>query len=140
MALFPSFPFTNMLSVYTRSRDKNPYLYIHLRSELERSMGKLVRGVQATRRRRTRRQPKLQINLRIDRHFLSRIDEAAIQDCTTRSELIRTAIQWYLIPQNRSLEQNDQDYIFETIKHRRAVASSNRWFKEHGHEIDVYDS
>ncbi|HEX4774667.1 MAG TPA: ribbon-helix-helix domain-containing protein [Candidatus Saccharimonadales bacterium] len=93
-----------------------------------------------TRHRRSHKLATAQINLRINEHFLSRIDEAVKQDCTSRSELIRIAIFWYLMPHHRNFEQSQEDYIFETIKHRKAIASSNKWFKEHGHEIDVYDS
>lgn len=81
----------------------------------------------------------VRIDMRILEHQLELIDQAAKDECTSRSELIRTAINWYLKPQNRANDQGEEDYIFATIKHRRTRASYNKWLKEHGHEIDAYD-
>lgn len=95
----------------------------------------------STKPKRRRLTPaRVQINLRIDRYFLKQIDEADKQDCTTRSKLIRTAVFWFLMPQHRNGQQTDEDYIFETIQYRRRLATTNKWMKEHGHELDPYDS
>lgn len=48
------------------------------------------------------------------------LDEAAAQDYTTRSDIIRMAILWYLRPQGRDLAQTDPEQIVKTLQHRQA--------------------
>ena len=81
----------------------------------------------------------MQINVRIDKQLLARIDMATKHHFTTRSQLVRSAIYWFLMPHHRKLEQSEEDYIFETIQYRRRLASINKWHNEHGGEIDPYD-
>ncbi len=82
------------------------------------------------RRRRVRVQPMLSINLRISAGQLEFLDEAAAEDVTTRSELIRTAIMWYLKPQNRRADQNqsqsEEEYVLSTFERRRAIRAMNK--------------
>jgi metal-responsive CopG/Arc/MetJ family transcriptional regulator len=93
-----------------------------------------------TAKSRQSHKPRMQrIDLRINKELLLFIDGTAKQESTTRSELIRTAIYWYLMPQHRDASQSKEEYIFETLKHRRQLAASRKWLKDHGQEIDVYD-
>lgn len=71
--------------------------------------------------------------------LLKLVDENAKKEFTTRSSLIRTAINWYLIPQGRELAKLDPDTIFETLQRRKIRAEWNKFMKEHGDELDPYD-
>lgn len=57
--------------------------------------------------------------LSISEGLLDIVDEAAKQDFTTRSDIIRTALLWYLRPQGCDLNQTDPEAIFKTLKLRR---------------------
>jgi metal-responsive CopG/Arc/MetJ family transcriptional regulator len=72
----------------------------------------------------------VRINLTISSTFLERIDEAARQDYTTRSDLIRVALLWYLRPQGRELDQLDPNAIFKTLKKRRDQAALRKMFND----------
>lgn len=63
------------------------------------------------------------INLSIQQGLLDMIDEAAEKDFTTRSDIIRIALLWYLRPQGRELDQADPDAILKTLKHRQSSAA-----------------
>lgn len=52
--------------------------------------------------------------------LLAMVDKAAEEDYTTRSDIIRMAILWYLRPQGRDLAQADPDTILKTLQHRKA--------------------
>lgn len=48
------------------------------------------------------------------------VDKAAKEDFTTRSDIMRTALLWYLRPQGRELQQVEPDVIYKTLQHRKA--------------------
>jgi hypothetical protein len=65
----------------------------------------------------------VRFNLCISRELLKKVDAAAEQDYTTRSDIIRAALLWYLRPQGRELAETDPDVILKTLEHRRALVS-----------------
>jgi metal-responsive CopG/Arc/MetJ family transcriptional regulator len=71
----------------------------------------------------------VRINLTISKTFLERIDEAARHDYTTRSDLIRVALLWYLRPQGREFDELDPDVIFKTLKQRHDQAALRKMLK-----------
>lgn len=78
---------------------------------------------------RTHKQNMVRITLSISPNLLERIDEAAEQDYTTRSDMIRMAVLWYLRPQGRELDQADPDVILKTLQHRHALAEFRKAIK-----------
>lgn len=85
-----------------------------------------------SRKRRTLKAKMRRINISINDGLLSMVDEAAIKDFTTRSDIIRTALLWYLRPQGRELNQVDPDEIYKTLKNRKDRASMKKMFKDLG--------
>jgi metal-responsive CopG/Arc/MetJ family transcriptional regulator len=77
-----------------------------------------------------------QISLNISDGLLAMVDKAAEEDFTTRSDMIRMAILWYLRPQGRELAQTDPDVILKTLEHRRARAGMREMVKDA--DMDVY--
>lgn len=71
-----------------------------------------------TKKRITHKQPMQRINLTISEGLLELVDKEAERDFTTRSDVIRTALLWYLRPQGRELEQTDTDTILKTLQQR----------------------
>jgi metal-responsive CopG/Arc/MetJ family transcriptional regulator len=78
------------------------------------------------------------IMLTLPRQLLERLDEAAKQDYTTRSGLIRQALLWYLRPQGRQHDQSDPDAIYKTLQHRKQSKELKKLLHETSN-IDVYD-
>lgn len=72
----------------------------------------------------------IRINLTISKALLERVDEAAKQDYTTRSDIIRVGLLWYLRPQGRDLDQTDPDTVLKMLNQRRAKAYLNKVIKE----------
>jgi metal-responsive CopG/Arc/MetJ family transcriptional regulator len=70
------------------------------------------------------------INISIPDGLLALIDEAAAKDFTSRSDIIRVAVLWYLRPQGRDLDQADPEVILKTLQHRKMRAA----LKQDGHE------
>lgn len=66
------------------------------------------------------------INLSIPEGILSMVDEAAKQDFTTRSDIIRSAVLWYLRPQGRDLRDIDPEVVVEIMQMRKALKSSRQ--------------
>lgn len=81
-----------------------------------------------------------QISISMHPGLIKMVDAAAEHDFTTRSDIIRTALLWYLRPQGRDLDQADPDVIVKTLQRRKAKAELSHYLKEHADEIDVYDS
>ena len=79
------------------------------------------------------------ISLSISEHLLELLDEAAEQDFTTRSDIIRAAVLWYLRPQGRDLAQSDPAEILKVLKHRDTRAKIRKLIQDTP-DIDVYDS
>jgi metal-responsive CopG/Arc/MetJ family transcriptional regulator len=63
------------------------------------------------------------INISIPDGLLALIDEAAAKDFTSRSDIIRVAVLWYLRPQGRDLDQADPEVILKTLQHRKMRAA-----------------
>ena len=77
----------------------------------------------------------VRLNISMSPQLIKLIDEAAEQDFTTRSELIRTAVLWYLRPQGREFAQVDPDIILKTLKRRQLQAEMNKTKRD----IDIQD-
>lgn len=71
-----------------------------------------------TKKRTTHKQTMQRINLTISEGLLELVDKEAENDFTTRSDMIRTALLWYLRPQGRELDQTDPDTILKTLQQR----------------------
>ena len=72
----------------------------------------------------------VRINLTIPRPLLERVDQAATQDYTNRSEIIRQALLWYLRPQGRELDQTNPKVILATLKRRDAQTKLRKMLKD----------
>lgn len=72
----------------------------------------------------------LRFNICLSRDLVERIDAAAKQDYTTRSDMIRTALLWYLRPQGRELDQSDPKVILKTLEHRQARTAMREMMKD----------
>ena len=94
---------------------------------------------QAAKKRLSHKAKMTRINLSISQGLIDMVDKAAAKDFTNRSDIIRTAILWYLRPQGRELDQTDPDVILKTLERRRAIAGMNKLMDEIGDDIDVYD-
>jgi hypothetical protein len=64
--------------------------------------------------------------------LLDMVDKAAAEDYTTRSDIIRMAILWYLRPQGRDLAQTDPDVILKTLERRKALVGIKQMLKDAG--------
>ncbi len=79
---------------------------------------------------RSRAGSTIQINLTIATGLLQQVDIAAEKDYTTRSDLIRTALLWYLRPQGRDLDQTDPEVILKTLQHRHSQVQMRKMIKD----------
>ena len=68
---------------------------------------------------RNRKPKAIRIQLALPQGLLKIVDEAAEHDYTTRSDIIRTALLWYLRPQGRDFNQVEPDEILKTLQHRK---------------------
>lgn len=68
----------------------------------------------------------IRINITMHRQLLQITDEAAKNDFTSRSDIIRIALLWYLRPLGRDLNQADPEAILKVIKQRKLKADINR--------------
>lgn len=71
-------------------------------------------------KRQERKQPYERILISIPTGLLEMVDEAAEKDFTTRSDVIRAAVLWYLRPQGRDLDQADPEVILKVLQHRKS--------------------
>ncbi len=72
----------------------------------------------------------VRVNITISKALLKRVDEAARQDYTSRSDLIRQSLLWYLRPQGRDLDQANPEVIVRALQQRKARAELNRIAKD----------
>ncbi len=72
----------------------------------------------------------IRITLTISKSLLKRVDEAARQDYTNRSDLIRQSLLWYLRPQGRDLDQANPEVIIKALQQRKAKAELNKIAKD----------
>jgi metal-responsive CopG/Arc/MetJ family transcriptional regulator len=75
---------------------------------------------------KTHKVPALRINLSLPEGLIRMIDDAADKDFTSRSDIIRVAVLWYLRPQGRDLADTDQDEILRTLQHRKLRVAVNK--------------
>lgn len=83
----------------------------------------------------THKLPMERISLSIAPELLKIIDQAATKDYTTRSDIIRMAVLWYLRPQGRELDQADPDAVLKTLQHRKSRADIKKMLDD----IDKFD-
>lgn len=95
-------------------------------------------------KRQSRRAKSTRINLIISDNLLKMIDQAAKKGFTTRSDILRTAVVWYLWPQGRNFDKSNKnnllDEIIRPLNQRKMKAELNKFLKENKDEIDAYDS
>lgn len=75
------------------------------------------------------------MNISMPPGLVKLIDEAAEQDFTTRSDVIRMAVLWYLRPQGRELNQADPDVILKTLQRRKALVEMSKTMKD----VSIFD-
>ena len=83
-------------------------------------------------KRTTYKENMTRISLSISPGILDLVDSAAKQDFTTRSDIIRMAILWYLRPQGRELDQTDPKIILKTLQHRQSRLALRKMLKDLG--------
>jgi metal-responsive CopG/Arc/MetJ family transcriptional regulator len=81
---------------------------------------------------RTHKAKMRRVTISINDGLLDMIDKAAEKDFTTRSDIIRMAVLWYLRPQGRDLAEVDTDTILKTLQHRKARAGVKKMMDELG--------
>lgn len=69
-------------------------------------------------------------NITIAKPLLTLVDEAAQKEYTTRSDIIRTALLWYLRPQGRELERLDPEEIYKLLRQRHLKAGIKKMLKD----------
>ena len=82
------------------------------------------------RRRKSEESVSVRINLTISKPLLEQVDQAATQDYTNRSDIIRAALLWYLRSQGRELDQTDPKAILATLKQRDAQTQLRKMLKD----------
>jgi len=69
--------------------------------------------------------------LTIPTDLLKRVDQAATQDYTSRSDIVRTALLWYLHPDGgRAFEQLGPNEIYDIVKQRQAIKGTKKLLKD----------
>lgn len=81
-------------------------------------------------RRNSRKGRMKQIAISIPNDLLKQVDEAAKQDYTSRSDIIRIALLWYLRPQGRDLAKLSPEEIYKILNNRRMRAYFNKIKKD----------
>lgn len=77
-----------------------------------------------------RRAPNVKVTLTLPKGLLDLVDRAAVTDYTTRSDMIRMALLWYLRPQGRHAADLNDEEIFKTLHHRRTRANMKQSLKD----------
>ncbi|HVW22900.1 MAG TPA: ribbon-helix-helix protein, CopG family [Candidatus Saccharimonadales bacterium] len=67
------------------------------------------------------------ITLTINTALLDRVDQAAEQEYTTRSDIIRIALLWYLQP--HEFAHADIEEVFKTLHQRKMRAGLKKYLK-----------
>jgi metal-responsive CopG/Arc/MetJ family transcriptional regulator len=80
----------------------------------------------------THKQKMVRITISMNQSVIDMIDQAAAEDFTTRSDMIRQAVLWYLRPQGRDLAHVDPSEILKVLQHQKALAASRKALKEMG--------
>lgn len=82
----------------------------------------------------------VRIHLSLTPGMLELLDKAAKDDYTTRSDLVRTAIFWYLRPAKPNYRYTDPAEAQKTTKYRKYRRQSNKdRFEGKLDNLDVYD-
>jgi metal-responsive CopG/Arc/MetJ family transcriptional regulator len=77
-------------------------------------------------KRSTKKAQATRVMISLPEGLLTIIDKAAEQDYTSRSDIIRTAVLWYLRPQGRDFDQADPEQIIKTLQHRQTRTALRR--------------
>lgn len=76
------------------------------------------------------KQRMVRINLNVAEGLLKIIDKAAQEDFTTRSEIIRAGVLWYLRPQGRDPSHADSNQVLKTLQHRKIRAATRAMLRD----------
>jgi hypothetical protein len=87
-------------------------------------------GKKQAKRRQSHKARNVRIQLTMSDGLLELVDKAAEQDFTNRSDIIRTAVLWYLRPQGRDLKQVEPDEILKTLQHCKALVGMREMLKD----------
>jgi metal-responsive CopG/Arc/MetJ family transcriptional regulator len=79
------------------------------------------------------------IILTIHPGLLEMVDEAAKKEFSSRSDVIRTALLWYLQPDTNNAAKTDPDSIYNALHRRRMRAEIRKYITENP-DIDAADS
>lgn len=80
------------------------------------------------------------INISMSQQLIDEIDKIAEDEYTTRSDIIRTAVLWYIRPQGRQLKNASPEQILRTLQRRMVMKQNNKEKMEGEFErLDVYD-
>ena len=72
----------------------------------------------------------VRIAITLSQDLIDLADKAAEKDFTTRSDIIRTALLWYLRPQGRELDQTDPETILRVLNQRRLKSAVRKSLKD----------
>ncbi len=86
--------------------------------------------------RKARKVKMVRIAISIPEGLLGLTDRAAEEDFTSRSDIIRAALVWYLQPQGRQLKQVDPEEILKTLKRRKELIANRQLLKDLGNSYE----
>ena len=72
------------------------------------------------------------VMLTIPTQLLERVDKAASEDYTSRSDVIRSALLWYLRPEGRVTDQLGPNEIYDLVKARKAKRGIKKMLRDAG--------
>lgn len=72
----------------------------------------------------------VRVNLSLPIGLVEMADKAAEEDFTSRSDIIRAALLWYLRPQGRGFEDTDADALLKTLQRRKMLREINESLQE----------
>lgn len=89
---------------------------------------------------KTHYQNATRINISMSHLLIDEIDKVAEAEYTTRSDIIRMAVLWYIRPQGRDHLSTSPEQILRTLQRRLLMMQSNKQ-KVDGEfdNLDVYD-
>lgn len=72
------------------------------------------------------------VMLTIPAQLLERVDKAATEDYTSRSDVIRSALLWYLRPEGRVTDQLGPNEVYDLVKARKAKRGIKKMLRDAG--------
>lgn len=115
---------THPTGLFTR-----PLKLIHLVYQFN-NIGKWMVHMSESKKRKSYKAKMRRINISINDGLLDMVDQAAEKDFTTRSDVIRSALLWYLRPQGRDLNQADPAMVLKTLQHRKTSAGLKKMIQD----------